>query len=97
AKLDDLVLNRRAIARADAFDLAGIHRGLADVLLNDAMRRRRGPGNATLDLRRGDAVGHEGERYRILVRPLPPDGTPVNRSPVQSCRRTSLQSAKRNA
>ena len=37
-ELDDLVFDRRAVARADGLDLAAVHRRAMHVLADDAMR-----------------------------------------------------------
>ena len=51
AEAHDLVLDRRAIARPAARDLAGIHRRAMHVGADDPMRGLGGPGDAALDLR----------------------------------------------
>jgi hypothetical protein len=45
-----LVLDRRAIARADAPDVAGIHRGAGEVRRDDGVGRFRGVGDVASDL-----------------------------------------------
>ena len=50
----DLVLDGRAIARADAFDVAGIHRRAGEIRGDDGVGRFRGVGDVAGDLRRGD-------------------------------------------
>ena len=52
AEADDLVLDRGAIARPGALDLPGIHRRAMHVGPDHLMGRRRGAGDAALDLRR---------------------------------------------
>src|SRR6516165_1352579 len=57
AELDDLVLDRWAIARSGAPDLARIHWRAMDIGADHIVRGRRGASNAALDLRRRDAIG----------------------------------------
>src|ERR1044072_7841358 len=54
AEADDLVLDRRTIARAGAFDLAGVHRRAMHIGPDYLVGGLRGPGDPALDLGRGD-------------------------------------------
>ena len=58
AEADDFVLDRRAIARTAALDLAGIHRRAVHIGPDHVMGLRRRAGNPALDLRGHDPVGH---------------------------------------
>ena len=78
AEPDDLVLDRRAIARAAALDLAGIHRRAMHIGPDHLMGRRRRAGDAALDLRRRDPVGQHRERLRRVVAGLHFDRRPVD-------------------
>ena len=50
-KLDDLVFDRGAVARAGGVDLSAVHGRAVDVLADDAMGFRRGVGDVAGDLR----------------------------------------------
>ena len=91
AEADDLVLDRRAIARAAALDLAGIHRRAMHIGPDHLMGRRRGPGDAALDLRRGDPLGHHRKRLRRIVAGLHLHRGPVDGRAVEPRRRAGLQ------
>ena len=80
AEAHDLVLDRRAIARTAALDLAGIHRRAMHIGANDFMGRRRRAGDAALDLRIGDALGQHRERLRRIVPRLHFQRRPVDRA-----------------
>ena len=49
-KLDDLVFNRRAIARSATLDLPAVHWGAVQVVLNQLMDLRIGPSDPARDL-----------------------------------------------
>ena len=97
AELDDLVLDRRAVTRADAFDRTGIHGRAPEIGADDLMRGERRAGNAAVDLRIDDAVGKQRERLRILVGRLLVQRSPVDRTPVEAGRRPRLQPAELEA
>ena len=63
-KLDDLVFDRRAVARADGLDLAAVHGRAVHVFANDAVSLRRGAGDVAGHLRvvMRDALGAKAER-----------------------------------
>ena len=73
-KLDDLVFDRRAIARADRLDLPAVHGRAVHVLADDAMRLRRGERDVARHLLvvMRDALGAEAERRGIVRRPAAP-------------------------
>ena len=66
-KLDDLVFDGGAVARAGGVDLAAVHGRAMDVLADDAMGFRRGVGDVAGDLGLGDAAGAEAEGRGIGV------------------------------
>ena len=94
---DDLVLDRRAVARADALDLAGIHGRAIEVPPDELVGRRGRGGDAAGDLRRGDAVGQIGERNRRVVARLHLQAGPVDRAAVEPRRRPGLETTEREA
>ena len=87
AEADDLVLDRGAIARPDALDLAGIHRRAMHVGADHLMGRRRGAGDAALDLRRRDPVGHHRKRLWRIIAGLHFDRRPVDGATIEPWRR----------
>ena len=91
AELDDLVLDRRAVARPDAFDRAGIHGRAAEIGTDQFMRRRHGAGYSAMDLRIEDAVGHQRERHWIIVRCLAFQRRPIDGSTVEARGRPGLE------
>src|SRR5438045_539275 len=93
----DLVLDRWAIARADAGDLPRIHRRAAKIGANDGMRRRGRHRDVADDLRRLDAVGNERERRRRGVAGLHIEAGPVDRAAVEPRRRPGLEAPERKA
>ena len=96
-KAHDLVLDRRTIARADAGDLARIHRRAVEIGANDGMRRRGRHCDVADDLRRLDAVGHEREGRRRVVAGLHIEPGPVYRAAVEPRRRAGLEAPERKA
>ena len=92
-KLDDLVFDGRAIARADALDLAGIHGRAMDVLADDAERLRRGEGDVAADLRLDDLFGAEAEGRGIGVAGLLFEGVPADGAAVEAGRGAGLEAA----
>ena len=92
AEADDLVLDRGAIARPAALDLAGIHRRAMHIGADDLMGLRRRAGDGALDLRRFDPsvsmktapAGRRraaSQRAQSMVRPSSRGGVPVFRRP----------------
>src|SRR5258705_3036959 len=94
---DDLVLDRGAIARAGAFDLAGIDRRTMQVPADHLMTRGAGRGDVAVDLWRFDPAGHEGHRLRWPVPGLAVQTAPIDGFPVQSRRRAGLEPAPSKA
>ena len=97
AEAHDLVLDRRTVARANALDLARVHRRAMEVGANDLVGRRSGRRDMTGDLRRGDPVGQIGERPGRVVAVLPLERAIVDRATVEPRRRAGLQSAQLEA
>ena len=54
-ELDDFVFDGRAVARADALDLTGVHGRAVHVFADDAQRLRRGEGDVAADLAAGQS------------------------------------------
>ncbi len=94
---DDLVLDRRAIARAPAIDLAGIHRRTMDIRPDDGVGGLGGPGDAALDLRVLDPGGQGRERLRRLIARLHIQRGPVDGPAIETGRRAGLQAAEGKA
>ena len=88
-----LVFDRRAIARADAPDVAGVHRRAGEVRGDDGVGRFGGVGDVADDLRRRDALGQEGERLRRVVALLHLEAVPGDGLAVEARRRSGLQPA----
>ena len=86
-KLDDLVFDRRAVARADALDAARVHGRAMHVLANEAQRLRRGEGDVAADLRLNDLLGAEAEGRGIGVAGLLFEDLPIDGAAVEARRR----------
>ena len=71
-----LVFDRRAIARADALDVAGVHRRAGEVRRDDGVGRFRGVGDVAGHLRRGDAIRSGRRRAAAGRRPAALAGHP---------------------
>src|ERR1700728_1514368 len=95
AEANDLVLDRRTIARAATLDLAGIHRRTVHVLTDDGVRRRRRARDGTLDLRVGEALGQDRKRLRRVVAGLHLKRRPRDRRAVEPRWRPGLETAER--
>ncbi len=68
AEADDLVLDRRAVARAGAVDGAGVHRRAVEVVQYDPVRLGRGVGQvADRAVFEAGGIGHERKRHYRLV------------------------------
>src|SRR5271154_1999586 len=96
-ELDDLVLDRRAVARAGSRDLTGIHRRAHDVLADEAQRFRRGVGDVAGDLPTLYFFGPEAERGRVCVSGLLLELAPVDRAAIEARRCSSLEAAAAQA
>ena len=83
-KLDDLVFNRRTVARAGRLNLPAVHRRAMDVLANDAMRRFGGKRDVARHLRvvMQNAPGAKAERSWIEIAGLALKARPVNGAAV---------------
>ena len=92
-KFDDLVFDGWAIARADAFDLAGIHGRTMHVFADQPQGLGRGEGDVAADLRLHDLLGAEAERRRLSVAGLLFERIPFDGSAVEARRRAGLESA----
>src|ERR1700716_1013164 len=97
AEANDLVLDRGAIARSGTLDLPGIHRRAMHIGPDHLVGGWRGAGDATLDLRRGDAVGHDREWLGWVVARLHSHRRPVDGGAVEPRRRAGLQAPQRKA
>ena len=92
---DDLVLDRRAIARPGAADLAGIDRRAMQVGADQIVAGGAGMGQMTGDLRRRNPLGHIGEGRRFIVARLDFEPGPVDGPAVQARRRSRLEPPQR--
>ena len=92
-----LVLNRRAVARADALDHAAVERAALDIVQNDPVRLRVGVGDPALHLVVHRGIGHEAERLKLIVRVagLAFQLGEVDAPPMHPGRRTGLEAAQR--
>src|SRR5262249_32234517 len=82
-KLDKLVLDRRAIPRADAADLSAVQRGPRDALQQDPFGLGRGVADMTPYLRPVDLLGQKRERRGLRVAFLRFKARPVDCTPIQ--------------
>ena len=89
---DNLVFDRRAVARPSCFDLATVHRSPMQVVANQLMDRRRGLGQPAVPLWPIDRSGQETEGLGIHVAGLLLESFEVDRLPVQSRWRPGLES-----
>ena len=90
-ELDDLVLDGRAIARADACDLAAVERGTRDSLAQDPPRFLGGIADVALDLRPIDLPGEEREWRRLGIAGLRLELAPVDGAAIEARRRSGLE------
>src|SRR5689334_22869175 len=94
-KLDDLVLNRGAVARTDPFDLSGIERRLRNVRANRVVNLLGRIADVAVDLLLLETVSSKREWHWRFVAGLWLKRTPVDRSAVQSWRRSRLEATNR--
>ena len=94
-KLDDLVLDRRAITRPDTFDLSRIKRRLVQIIADRLMQSVARISDKALDLRLLDLFGRERKCNRLFVRRLRLKCIPVDRSAIKPRRRSGLQTSDR--
>ena len=92
-ELDDLVFDGGAVARADAFDAAGVHGRAMDVLADEAQRLRRGEGDVAADLRLHDLLRAEAEGRGIGVAGLFFERVPADGAAVEARRRSRFEAA----
>src|SRR5262249_34873437 len=90
-ELDHLVLDRGAIARADADDLAAVKRRAADVVTNRLMEFLIRISDVTGNLALSDGPGPEGKRRRDFITRLLLEGLEVDRTSVESGRSAGLE------
>ena len=98
-KLDDLVFNRRAVARTDGMDLSAVHGRTVDVFPDDALSFRSGPRDVARHLRimMGDPPGAKAEGRRIVVAGLDLEARPVDGAAIEARRGSRLQPATAQA
>src|SRR5579864_6015065 len=84
AEPDDFILDRGAVARANAFDLPGIHRRAMQICSNDRVGCNRGAGNVAWTLWCGDTGGQIGKWNGRIIPGLSLQTRPINRSPVKT-------------
>ena len=95
-----LVLDRRAIARPDPGDLAGIKRRAVEIGADHGVRRRCRLGDVADHLRRRDPLGQERERHRRVVAGLHVEPGPVDRAcrrAAAACRSSAGRARSRSA
>ena len=92
-----LVLDGRAVARADALDHAAVEGAALDVVQNDPMGLGVGVGDPALHLIVHGRIGHKAERLQLVVRVsgLAFQLGEINASPMHPGRRTGLEPAQR--
>ena len=94
AETHDLVLDRRAITRAAAMDLPGIHRRTMHIGPNDLVRGRRRSGDAALDLPVLDALRSASKMapagHRQAAFPPPPSRSLRHRA-AAACRSSAVR------
>src|SRR5260370_2284738 len=96
-KLDDLVFNARAVARADGLDLSRVHRRAMDVLRDNAVRLRCREGDVAGHLPRLDICGTEAERRTVGIARLHLKARPANAASIEARRRAGLEAASAQA
>ncbi len=98
-ELDDLVLNRRTVARPNRLDLPTVHGRAMDVLANDFVRLGRGEcdvaGHLLIVMRH--PPGTKAERRRVVIARLHRELRPVDAASVKPRRRARLQAATAQA
>ena len=92
-----LVLDRGAVARADALDLAGVQGRPVQVGADQVVPGRRGVGDVAHDLRLRDSFGQGRERLRRVVARLDLEAGVIDGPAVQARRRPGLQPAQAEA
>ncbi len=92
-KADDLIFNRRTVARAGRLNLPGIHGRAMHILANDGERFRRGEGDVATDLRPSDGFGAKAERRGFGVAGLLVKLRPIDGAAVDAWRGSRLEAA----
>ncbi len=95
SELYDLVFNRRAIARPNSRDLAGIERRLMQIVTNRLMQPFACISNKTLDLRLLDLFGGERKSNLFLIRRLRLECIPIDCPSIKTRRRSGFQPSDR--
>ena len=90
-KADDLILDGRAVARADALDLAAVERRAVEVFADDLVGFARGIGQIADRLIAGRPVGVERERDDLLLALLHLETGKVDRTAVDARRGAGLE------
>src|SRR3954447_8428777 len=90
-KFNDLVFNRGAIARADAFNLAAVEGGTGNGFGQDAVGLVSGVSQIALNLSTVDLFGKERERGGIRIARLRLKARPVDGAAIEPGRRTGFQ------
>src|SRR5688500_9158004 len=94
---DDLVLDRRTVARTGGADLAGVHRRAVKIRANEVVRERAGVRQPAEDLRVFEAIGQDRERTRALVARSNLELRVVDGRFVDTRRRAGLEPAEAQA
>src|SRR5579859_6670110 len=92
-KFDDLVFDGRAVARADALDLAAIERGTMNIGLQNAARLGGGVADVTGDLRAVDSFRQERKRRGLGIAGLGLELRPVDGAAVEAGRGTGFEAS----
>src|ERR1043166_7243618 len=92
-KFNDLVFDRRAIARPDAFDLSGIKRRLGYICTNRVVHLFSCVTDVAVDLLLVETIGRKRKRHGYLITRLRLERVSIDRSAVQSRRGPGFQSA----
>src|SRR6185437_16350857 len=90
---DDLIFNRRAIARTGRLNLPGIHGRAMHILANDGECFRSGKGNMATDLRARNGFGSKAERSGLGVTGLLVKLRPIDGATVDTRRCSGLEAA----
>src|SRR5258708_32079619 len=83
-KLDNLVLNGRAIARTDSLDLAAVERRPWNRLANHAVRGFVGVGDMARNSWAIDLLGEERKRSRLGIAMLWLEAVPIDAASIQT-------------
>src|SRR5690242_21763936 len=89
-KLDDLVFNRRAVARTDGLNLPRVHRRAMNVLANDAVCFFGRERDVAWHLLLRDLLGAEAKRSGIIIAWLHGKARPIDGAAVEAGRSTGL-------